>query len=75
MSPLFDAPALVESADARRRRSIRSLENRIWALEQDLEDARSELDELRDAEECWPTMDILLAVYGAPGNWPVEAAA
>jgi hypothetical protein len=22
----------------------------------------------------WPTKDVLLAVYGAPYNWPVEAA-
>jgi hypothetical protein len=25
-------------------------------------------------KDIWPTTDVLLAVYGAPFNWPVEPA-
>lgn len=56
----------------RRRREI---ENEIGDLEYQLDDLRAELEVLDDADFSQPDKETLLAVYGAPGHWPVEAAA
>lgn len=39
-------------------------------LEGKLERERAALD--ADAAAGWPSMALLTATYGAPGNWPVE---
>lgn len=82
LSPLFELPAQLASKHEDRKertkleRQIAESESEVEDLKDDLDHAREHLDDLRcrqaDAETSWPTWDVLLMVYGAPGNWPVE---
>lgn len=64
-----------DSPEIRRQRSlVRDLEWQIEDLQGELDEARDALYSLEQGHEAWPDKDTLLAVYGAPGNWPVQAA-
>jgi hypothetical protein len=58
----------------RARKAVKDAERRVDDAEADLEEALDELSEQLCGLDAWPPKDVLLAVYGAPGNWPCEPA-
>lgn len=71
MEPLQPAPRQPPSDLVRK---IQSVECEIDDLRWQLDCAEDELERLREKVDVWPDKTTLLAVYGAPGNWPVEPA-
>lgn len=82
---LFEVPA-VDVPPRPGSLALKGLDRKIQMAQNAVDDAQDELDHavdelyrLRDerdqADNCWPPREVLLAVYGAPGNWPCEAAA
>lgn len=67
-----------ESYSKRRRELEAEVENAEasveWAQE-DLDRAVRDLENFTSGEAVLPDKATLLALYGAPGNWPIEAAA